>query len=123
LLTAIIDRFHDIHQLTFGYAYRGEQPVELVNLRVLAVGSVHRPPSGPSIGNGRRASAAPDAERPVYFDEGFVDCPIYRRRDLGAGTSLDGPAIVEEFGSTTVVFPGWGLLVDGYGNHVLEKVS
>ncbi len=122
-LSAIIDRFHDIHQLTFGYAYRGEQPVELVNLRVLAVGSVHRPPSGPSIGNGRRGTAAAHAERPVYFDEGFVDCPIYRRRDLAAGTSLDGPAIVEEFGSTTVVFPGWGLQVDGYGNHVLEKGS
>jgi N-methylhydantoinase A len=122
-LTATIDRFHDIHQLTFGYAYRGEQPVELVNLRVLAVGSVHRPPSELSTGNGRRGTAAPHAERSVYFDDGFVECPIYRRGDLAAGTSLDGPAIVEEFGSTTVVFPGWTLQVDGHGNNVLERVA
>jgi N-methylhydantoinase A len=121
-LNAIIGRFHDIHELTFGYAYRGEQPVELVNLRILAVGSVHRPAPALAATNGRRGASGPYTERLVYLEEGFVDCPVYRRAELAAESSLDGPAIVEEFGSTTVVSPGWRLEVDGYGNNVLERL-
>jgi N-methylhydantoinase A len=121
-LNAIIGRFHDIHELTFGYAYRGEQPVELVNLRILAVGCVHRPAPALATTNGQRGASGPYTERLVYFEEGFVDCPVYRRAELAAGSSLDGPAIVEEFGSTTVVSPGWRLQVDGYGNNVMERL-
>ena len=43
--------------------------------------------------------------RPVYFDRAFRDTPIYERALLPPGFRLEGPAIVEEFGSTTVVFP------------------
>ena len=120
-LAAILDSFHDLHGRTFGYAYRGEQPVELVNLRVQAVGSVHRPSLSPSP-DGPRGASGPYTERPVYFDDdGFVDCPIYRRVDLGVEDSLDGPTVIEEFGSTTVVFPGWKLRVDAYGNLLMER--
>jgi hypothetical protein len=43
----------------------------------------------------------------VYFDESFVDCPVYNRADLGLDVILSGPAIIEESGSSTIVFPGW----------------
>jgi N-methylhydantoinase A len=53
--------------------------------------------------------------RPVYFGGSFRDTPIYDRSALPAGFRLDGPAVVEEFGSTTVVFPGQWLEVDERG--------
>jgi N-methylhydantoinase A len=120
-LTVLVERFHDVHELTYGYGYRGEQPVELVNLRVQAVGEVHRPRLTTS-GNGGAGPAVPVSMRPVYFEgRGFFDCPIHTRGDLRAGQTIDGPAIVEEFGSTTVVFPEWGARVDGYGNLLMER--
>jgi N-methylhydantoinase A/oxoprolinase/acetone carboxylase beta subunit len=48
-------------------------------------------------------------------------CPVYDRDRLGAGARLNGPAVVEEFGSTTVVPPTWSLSVDERGNLRLER--
>ena len=117
-LAALIDRFHDVHERVYGYAYRGEQPAELVNLRVQAVGVVHRPTLAPAAGGSAEAESIDT--RAVHFDGASVETPIYQRDDLGAGASFTGPAIVEEFGSTTVVFPAWKLRVDDYGNLILE---
>ena len=55
------------------------------------------------------------AVRPVYFDGAFRETHIYDRAVLPPAFRLDGPAVVEEFGSTTVVFPGHKLEVDPYG--------
>ena len=118
-LAALVDRFHDVHERVYGYAYRGEQPVELVNLRVQAVGVVHRPTLAPAAGGSTDARSVDI--RAVHFDGASVETPIYRRDDLGAGASITGPAIIEEFGSTTVVFPAWQLRVDDFGNLILEK--
>ena len=54
----------------------------------------------------------------VYFAEagGFVDCPSYDRYRLPAGGVIEGPAIVEEMDSTTVIHPGFRAEVDRYGN-------
>ena len=71
-----------------------------------------------------RASAPqPKARRPVYFAEsgGYVDCPIYDRYALPAGARLAGPAVVEEFDSTTVVHPGFSVRVDDVGNLIIER--
>ena len=98
-----VERFHDVHDRTFGYAYRGQQEVELVNLRVQAVGEVHRPSLARAETGGRPGPLEPAGSAPVYFEgDGFVDCPIHRRADLAPGQRSSGPAIVEEFGSTTV---------------------
>ena len=58
-LAALCDAFHDVHDRTFGYAYRGQQEVEIVNLRVEAVGRVSRPAlqrRGVRLGRTRKAS-------------------------------------------------------------------
>ena len=59
----------------------------------------------------------------VYFAEadGYVDCPIYDRYALPAGATLLGPAVVEEFDSTTVVHPGFAVSVDDTGNLIVER--
>ncbi len=70
----------------------------------------------PSIPELEKSSAPPQqTNRPVYFDGGFRDTPVFARASLGAGFQLEGPAIVEEFGSTTAVFPGQHLTVDPHG--------
>jgi N-methylhydantoinase A len=61
--------------------------------------------------------------RPVYFEGKFRDTPVYERAALGAGAQLAGPAIVEEFGSTTVVFPGQRLSVDAHGILVISAAG
>ena len=112
--------FHRVHLDAFGFDYEGRQDVEVVNLRVQVTGQVDRP-AAHEIAQGA-AAAAPVSSRPVYWREaGWVDCPIFRREDLGAGERLDGPLIVEEYGSTVVVPAGWGLACDRYGNLVMEK--
>jgi len=64
------------------------------------------------------------SRRPVVFAErnGFVDCPTYYRYQLFAGDRVAGPAIVEEFDSTTVIHPGYEASVDRYGNLLLGKL-
>jgi N-methylhydantoinase A len=51
----------------------------------------------------------------VYFDGGYRDTAILERPTLPAGFTFEGPAIVEEFGSTTVILPGQHLTVDPHG--------
>jgi N-methylhydantoinase A len=111
---------HRVHDQTFGFHYEGEQDVELVNLRVQAVGTQHRPKIKQDVA--KRKPAAPFAKRKVYWrGSGWVNCPLYRRTELAIGQSIEGPAVVEEYGSTVVVPASWTLRSDSYGNLILEK--
>jgi N-methylhydantoinase A len=112
--------FHRVHERNFGYHYEGEQDVELVNLRVQARGMQHRPSLKPAEAGG--VPTRPFAHRQAYWRQtGWVECPLYRRADLAVGQSIDGPAIIEEYGSTAVAPEGWTIGVDGYRNLILRK--
>jgi len=112
--------FHNVHDRTFGFHYEGEQDVELVNLRIQAVGEQHRPTLSPV--TAERSHAKPFATRPAYWRQtGWIECPLYRRTELAFGQSIAGPAIVEEYGSTVVVPTGWDVRADAYGNLIVEK--
>ena len=56
----------------------------------------------------------------MFFDD-WVETPTYDRAGLGAGDVVSGPAIIEEFGSTVPVHPGFAATVDDYGNLLLTK--
>jgi N-methylhydantoinase A len=112
-LARLIDAFNAAHLRTFGYNYAGQQKVELVNFTVSGFGLIERP-SMPKLAAGDAKPSA-KGKRPVYFDGGFVATPIWDRAVLPPGFTLKGPAVVEEFGSTTVLFPGQYLEVDPYG--------
>src|ERR1700683_1005067 len=114
-----IDAFHAAHLKSFGYNYAGKQKVEIVNFCVSGFGVIDRP-SIPKLGNAGGAKPVP-ATRPVYFGGSFRDTPIYQRSTLPAGLRLDGPAVVEEFGSTTGVFPGQSLQVDAHGILIVQR--
>jgi N-methylhydantoinase A len=112
-LAQLIDAFNAAHLRTFGYNYAGQQKVELVNFCVSGFGVIERP-GMPKL---EAVSANPDSTgvRPVYFDGGYRDTPVYDRASLPPGYRLVGPTVVEEFGSTTVVFPEQTLEVDPHG--------
>jgi N-methylhydantoinase A len=69
------------------------------------------------------ATPARKTVRPVFFGDGFADTPVYDRASLPSGHRLPGPAVVEEFGSTTVVFPGQVLTVDPHGILVIHATA
>ena len=96
--------------------------MEAVSLRLTSVGRIAKPPARQLDTGG---AAEPKERRPVYFAEAgdYVDCPIYDRYALPAGASFAGPAVVEEFDSTTVVHPGFTVAVDATGNLIIEKES
>ena len=119
-LDAVFEEFHGEHERIFGFAYSGEQPVEIVNLRVEAIGEVYHPAVRALEINDEGDVAAPES-RSVWFGDGWVDCPVYQRDSLAEGSELSGPAIVQEFGSTTVVFPTWKARIDASGNLIMER--
>jgi len=108
--------FHAAHEQNYGHS-RPAHPVELVNLRVAAIGRLDHPAMGrgPEVKGEPRTSA-----REVYFDGRPVRCQVLDRTGLPAGHRLAGPAIIEEFGSTTVLLPGWRGYVDEFLNLRLE---
>ena len=112
--------FHSQHARRFGHSNESGE-IEVVNLRLSAVGDVRKPslvsdPSAPP-----PLSEAVVESRAVYFDGEFVSCPVYRREHLPKATSFQGPAIVEEFGATTVIPPAWSWSLDAYGSLRLER--
>ena len=112
--------FHRVHDETFGFDYKDEQDVELVNLRVQAVGEQHRPAIVAN--TEQRAHAEPTGFRDVFWTAGgWFKCPIYARDNLAVDQQITGPAIIEEYGSTVVVPGNWTVQADTYGNLVLQR--
>jgi N-methylhydantoinase A len=124
----VADRFHAEHRALYGYDFRDDprQQVEWVNLRVTGIGPITRPElreiasadgAGSPVERSRRSS------RPVCFDAdaGYRETDVYWRPDLRAGDVVAGPAIIEEFGSTVPVHPGFVVRVDAFGNLVITK--
>ncbi|WP_377644239.1 hydantoinase/oxoprolinase family protein [Oryzobacter terrae] len=122
--TAVADRFHDEHRQLYGYDFRDDptQQVEWVNLRVTGVGPITRPELL-EIPSREGEPLTPRSSREVCFDadRGRVRTDVYWRPDLRAGDAFSGPAIVEEFGSTVPVHPGFTVRVDAFGNLVVTK--
>ncbi|MCC7121844.1 MAG: hydantoinase/oxoprolinase family protein, partial [Gammaproteobacteria bacterium] len=115
--------FHERHDRLYGYALREEgTPVELVSLRIAAVGHTDKPAAR------REPRSEPDAEharkgsRPVYQPQAraFADTPVYDGDRLRHGNRLEGPAIVEKVTTTVFVPAGFWLEVDALGGFLLE---
>jgi len=121
-LDAVEGAFHRHHQAMYGHADRTAS-IELVNARLSAYGVVARPAAAHHEGGGAGLDAALVERRPVRFDGAVHDCPVWERERLPADAELRGPAIVEEFGATTVVPPGWRGALDAHGNLRLERAS
>ncbi|HEY4378878.1 MAG TPA: hydantoinase/oxoprolinase family protein [Acidobacteriaceae bacterium] len=113
-----IAAFHQFHQQRYGFSDTN-RPVEVVNLRLrmAAAGDRYSPaPRALVPGDG---SAARYAVRDVYFDAGFIPTQLYRRDRLIPGDTIQGPAMITEYTSATVVPPDCRAHVDAIGNLIL----
>ena len=111
-------RFHRLHDERFGHS-DADSPVELVNLRVSAVGTV------PPVRVARRLSAvgaeASRAPRTVVIAGTAAHAAVLARRELAAGDEIDGPAVLEQDDTTTIVPAGWHGVADAVGNLILTR--
>jgi len=102
LVGVLVERFHRQHEAVYEYRLTGAV-VELVHLNATAI-ERRAPAPTPTLAPG---GASPVDVRQISFETGsWVETPIYRRASVGAGSSIAGPAVVEETDSTTIVFPG-----------------
>jgi N-methylhydantoinase A len=116
--------FFRAHARAYGFAARGE-PIEVVNVRLTAVGLVPRARRRRLGAGGRDAGTALNGARPVVLGGAAGGaarrCPVYDRYRLRAGNRVPGPAIVEQVDTTTVIEPGFVATVDPFGNLLLDR--
>jgi N-methylhydantoinase A len=117
---AAVQRFNELHKERFGHALN--VPVQVSTLRVRATGRLEKPPL-------RKIAAAtsttlPSAARTraayCFAQRGYCSFGVYERSTLAAGDRIDGPAIIDEGTSTTVVHSDQTVLVDDYGNLIIR---
>jgi N-methylhydantoinase A len=119
-MAEIEERFHRAHERLYTFALR-DTPIEIVDFRL----SAHRAVPAPAISrlpsDGRSPERARKADRRVDFDaDGVHECAVYERDLLPARFATEGPAVIEESSSTTLVHPGQRVSVDEWGNLLID---
>src|SRR5215204_1103464 len=117
-LDALRQNFDQQHKNMFGHS-APEQPVEIVSYRVRGIGRVppvEMPkfePTGATLADALRET------RRVRFDREDVECPVYQREKLDVGLTFEGPAVLDQFDCTTVIYAGQTARVDGWKNLIV----
>jgi N-methylhydantoinase A len=111
------EAFHQLHERLYAHADRAAD-VELIDLRATITGALPKPdlrrlPAAPG-------PARPAGRRPIHYRGGRHDAAVYHRAELLAGQRVDGPAVVEQEDTTTLVPAGFRAEVDPFGNLVIE---
>ena len=115
--------FFRAHEMNYGY-YNPDAPIQFVNFRSEAIGIVSKPKLAEVEPMRGPLEEAVLSRREVYFQEtGMVECPVYDRTKLGMTDRIDGPCIVEQMDSTTVIPPDVWFRVDRHGNLILNTFS
>ncbi|MBF6352312.1 hydantoinase/oxoprolinase family protein [Nocardia flavorosea] len=122
----VADEFHRAHGRTYSQRF-DDKPVQLVNIRVTGVGAVPHVRIAEIEAGAADASAAVKTTTKALFwrndtaEPEWLDTPVYDRALLLAGNEFDGPAIVEQFDSTTIVGMGQHATVDAVGHIIIER--
>ena len=118
---AMRDAFHGRHDALYGYALRDEgTPVELLNLRLSAIGVTRKPALKREPRRSASCAHALKGRRSIHVGERFAKVPVYDGDRLGHGNRLAGPAIIESVNTTIVVPRGYSAEYDALGNCVLK---
>jgi N-methylhydantoinase A len=122
-LAALAKRFHEAHRRRYGHMAESEA-VEIVNFLVTAVGAIPKPHLGSVATRDGLQPPIPHETRTAYFNStDAIQVPVFRRSALTAGAVIDGPAIIEEKTSTTVLYPGQRAEIDGYLNIAVASAA
>ena len=118
--TEIVERFHDMHERSYTFKLP-ETPAEIVNLHLIGYGKLIKPNVKKiQRHEGTVESAKKEMRKVCYADEGWIDTPVYFREKLGAGAKITGPAIIEEQMTSAVMCSGQRLVVDDFGNLIID---
>src|SRR5262249_43932857 len=104
---AIKRRFDEVHAVRYGTS-APKEPADLVSLRATVLGTMRKPPRHTvHEGQPEPPKEALRTKKDVFFrGHGFVPTPVLKRDALRSGNRVNGPALIEEHASTTVVAPG-----------------
>jgi len=112
--------FDEAHELRYSHS-APEESADIVSLRVSAIGRLGKPQFAQiAVGEKTAPANARRGSRSVIFEgTGSVEAAVYDRTELLQGNVIDGPAIIEEAASTTVVEPGDTVMVNAFGHLVM----
>lgn len=116
------NRFHPEHNRLYGYSLEEQgTPIELINLRLLSVGTTGKPKFSQEEFEGTDPSHAFKKNRNVYLPlEGtFAEVPVYDGHKMKCGNRVEGPAVIEQVNTTTFVTPEYDVLCDRYGSYTV----
>jgi N-methylhydantoinase A len=113
-------RFHALHAQRFSYA-NPEDAVELVTLRLAAIGKMARPQT--SVCEALAAEGSAAGSRDVHVDGRWQNVTTWRREAIGTSLKISGPAIVEEDYTAVYVAPTWSLTLGRDGHLVADRVG
>jgi N-methylhydantoinase A len=120
-VTDLFDGYHRTHEREFGYSIPPHAAeVEIGQIRVVATGLIDKPGLKPVEGGPN--GAGPAATRRVHFEDygGWVEAAAHDREELRPGQRIEGPAVIDQFDSTTVLPPESSATVDDYANLLIE---
>ena len=115
-------RFHRLHETLYGYAMP-EAPLEMINLRVKALGLTEKPQLTPSPLVDADPAVALKGERRAYFSGTPHQVAVYAGDLFDCGMALAGPALIEQANTTVLVPPGSRLVCDAYRNYVMHPAE
>lgn len=118
----LADRFNALHEQFYRFKME-DSATEIVNLRAIGYGEVPKPRLLQASGSDVDASGAVIDEHEVYFQRAWLPTKLYDRSRLTPGNRIDGPAIVTEFDSTTVVLAGYRAEVDQFLNLIIKPAN
>ena len=114
-----VKAFHVKHKEVYGYSAE-EEPTEIVNIKLRVVGLLEKPKLRRR--RRKRSSPSPDHRRVYYESLGdWAETEVHQRAAMNG--LRDGPAVIEQYDATTVVYPGWSYTPDDYGNLVLRRIA
>ena len=121
----VFNAFHRLHEAEYGHAFPANT-IEIVNVRLSGIGSVPKLVQLPSLGEGELADAITHRDAVMFQSDGGIDAfdtVFYRRDKLPRGAHIDGPAIVLQNDTTTLVPPAFQCWVDDAGNLRLSALN
>jgi len=118
-LAESVKAFHVKHREVYGYSAE-EEPAEIVNAKLRVIGLLEKPRLRRRRRN--RSDLSPD-HRKVYYESlgKWVETEVHQR--VALDEFREGPAVIEQYDATTVVYPGWSYTPDDYGNLVLRRIA
>ncbi|MFT7460350.1 MAG: N-methylhydantoinase A [Planctomycetota bacterium] len=121
-LEIMCQAFHDRHDALYGYSMQGAV-LELINLRVSGSGRTEKPNQETYAKTDKDLASAKIGQRLAYFEDDFLETPVYDGLKLENGMQLSGPAIVVQPTTTIVVPPDFALKCDEFNNYLMFPVD